>query len=77
MKNIEKAEESKRIDIEKFKKNPHLMAFTMKHRILNSVAFRQYRTLFFIIQSKYSFSYIDCRISITSQPKKQGRYGRR
>ena len=52
LQNLERAEDSKEVDVGKFNKNPMLMAFTMRHRIVNSAAFKQYRTLYFIMQSK-------------------------
>lgn len=47
---IEKAKHAKDADVARYHHKPQLMAFTLKHRILNSVAFRKYRTLFMRIQ---------------------------
>lgn len=52
IRNVEKANEAKNADIDKMVRNPKLMAFTLKNRIVNTVAFKAYRTLFITLQSK-------------------------
>lgn len=47
---MKKSNEAKQTDIKKYERNPELMAFTLKHRIVNTVAFKQYRTLFMMAQ---------------------------
>lgn len=53
VRNIDKTITSKEADLKKNAEKPLLMAFTMKHRIVNTVAFRAYRSLFITLQSKY------------------------
>lgn len=52
IRNVDKAIEAKNSDIEKMAQNPMLMAFTLKHRIVNTIAFKAYRSLFMTYQSK-------------------------
>lgn len=52
IRNIDKAITSKEADLYKNAQKPLLMAFTMKHRIVNTVAFKAYRSLFITLQSK-------------------------
>ena len=47
---MKKANEAKNAALKKYERNPELMAFTLKHRITNTVAFKQYRTLFMMAQ---------------------------
>ena len=51
VKTVESAEQAKQVDVQKYRNNPQLMAFTLKHRILNTVAFRLYRSLFIRVQA--------------------------
>ena len=50
VKDIEKFRLAKESEVEKYRDRPQLMAFTLQHRIINTVAFRHYRTLFLRIQ---------------------------
>jgi hypothetical protein len=52
IRNIDKTLVAKDSDLKKNTEKPLLMAFTMKHRIVNTVAFKAYRSLFITLQSK-------------------------
>jgi hypothetical protein len=52
IRNVDKAIEAKNADVDKMARDPMLMAFTLKHRIVNTVAFKAYRSLFITYQSK-------------------------
>lgn len=52
LQSLERAHDAREVDVAKFGREPRLMAFTMRHRVLNSTAFKQYRTLYFLMQSK-------------------------
>ena len=58
LRELQKSNDAKDLEVHRLNKNPELMAFTLKHRILNTVAFRRYRSFFMMAQFMYSLAYL-------------------
>lgn len=50
--NVEKANTAVEADLAKLKGNPVNQVFNLKYRIMNTEAFRHYRSIFLLIESK-------------------------
>lgn len=64
MRVIETSKKSTEFGVQRDQRTPKLMAFTLKHRIQNTLAFRHYRALFMQIQSMETES-----AELTRKPK--------